>query len=233
MAVALDATGTELLTASPAASPVDYSGLTVGAALSNGALVALIESDNQSALTSVTWDQGGTNQAMTLVSSGNTSGALGRGAIWALRNPTSGNKTMRLVFGAGRQFVILALSFTGVNQTSDAAAFPHAANVQTAIPTNTAQACTVTVTSATGNMVVAVHSNDANGWGSTNQTQLVLENGTVNSNAAMNRASGAASVAMTATSISAAPTDTAVSVGVDIAASGGDTLQGSQRFLVM
>src|SRR5690349_11814286 len=104
MAVAIDATGTDALSGTSVTS-FDYTGLTVGAGLSNGALIAFISASGTTSngaapsSMSVHWDSAGTNQALTQIG---TSQVVGGGtgtmvsSLWGLVAPTAGNKTLHI-----------------------------------------------------------------------------------------------------------------------------------------
>lgn len=156
-AVAVDAygTGQGTLTSTKVTS-FNYTGITVGTG-SNRALifVVTIGDDVTAAPTGITatWDSGGSNQAMTLIISQADPSTPANGNqvfIFGLRNPTSGNKTLALSWTNNAWIGGNAVSFTGVEQSNDGAAFPH---------TNTASTITNTpvsiiITSATGNWTV-------------------------------------------------------------------------------
>ncbi len=119
---------------------------------SNLALVLTLNfgSNAVSGITAV-WDQGGTNQSMTqLVLAQNVSPGVGSSAIFGLRNPTVGSSlTLRVSWTTTSEVFIAAICFAGVDQTSNVAAFPHTASYTVA-----GSGQTVSLTSATGNMVV-------------------------------------------------------------------------------
>jgi|SRR5882724_215259 len=207
MAVTVDVTGTVLVGASSVTS-INYTGITVGAG-SNRALIVTLGLGN-TALTSgwtATWDSGGTNQAMTLLKSQtHTSGANNdAGVIFGLRNPTSGLKTLALSWTTAQFPTVEAISFNGVDQTSDAAAFPNA------ISNNTA---TINVASAVGNIPVslAVFSSLT----AFSQTNLYFDATSSGADSSASRAAGAASVTFTVTT----PAGAQSLLGVDVAAAG-------------
>lgn len=130
----------------------NYTGMTVGS-ISNGGLLAFIYvsvAASDSVSTAV-WDSGGSNQSMSFLGFVATSSNNDRLEIWGLLNPISGNKTLAvsLAGGVNSSIITAALSFSGVNQASIAAAFPN-------FNSNTATAATsvsVTLTSGTGHLV--------------------------------------------------------------------------------
>lgn len=226
MAVALDVAGTELSTTT-AGTSVNYTGITVGSG-SNRGLVVTCQWDLRTVSSpTATWDNGGTNQSMTLLVGPIAATGNGAVAVFGLANPTSGNKTLRVAWTGSSQSSVEAVAYTGVDQTGGATSFPHATSA-----TGSSTTPSVTVTSATGNAVVAVHSSNAAGsFTSTNNTQLFLDNGFTNTGAAGNRASGAATVAMTATN---SASGNWASAGTDVlAAATGDTFanNGYLRFM--
>jgi hypothetical protein len=127
-----------------ATTSLNYTGTTVIA----GPNLALVLTLNfgSGAVTSIscTWDSGGSNQSMTQLVA--QSGGQVTSAIFGLRNPIPGNKTLAVSWTGPAEIFAAAICFAGVNPTSDAAAFPHTAQ-------NTS-AATVALTSAAGNMVV-------------------------------------------------------------------------------
>jgi hypothetical protein len=115
------------------------------------------------------------------------SGAI---ALFGLRNPTAGNKTLHLTWTGSTQITTSAISFSGVNQTSDGAAFTNFNSATNAAPIS------VAVTSATGNIVVGGFVSAAN-FSSVSGTQVFIDNTCAVNAAAANRDAGAASVTIT------------------------------------
>ncbi len=145
-----------------------------------------------------TWDSGGTNQAMTAVAntSSDNSVLTGSTIIYGLIAPTSGNKNLVVSWTGNAEAHAAAISFTGVNQTSVAVAFPNGnTNVHT---TSTASPTSVAITSATGNMAVAMHLQNVAVFDSTNATTLAIDSTGPNLAIAANYDSGAATVTLTA-----------------------------------
>jgi hypothetical protein len=212
MAVALDVAGSGTLF-SATTSPVTYTGLTTGGSLSNGAIVVMImfqDSTGSPTISGVTW--GG--QAMTAITgtAGANSAATAQVALYGLVGITNfGAQNLVISFGAGNfDFVVCACSWTGVNQSGGSTSFPNG-NLATGTSTSPA----VTITSATGDAVMAcVADAGSGGVSSTGNTQLFTNN-VSNINTGGQRAAGAASVSCTAT-LSAS--DTWVISGTDIAA---------------
>src|SRR5882672_12842690 len=131
MAVVFDAIqATQFFSPSPGTATLDHTAalgsITVGSG-ANRALIALIciaKATPVLTVSTATWDQGGTNQAMGFIGFTNVvSGANTlRVELWGLRAPTSGQKTLRVVL-SGTTIVdsyIAEVSFTGVDQTSNA-----------------------------------------------------------------------------------------------------------------
>jgi hypothetical protein len=127
--VAIDVVGTEKYSA-PSTSDVSYTNITVGAS-ANGLVAVVVLANNSSvAITGGTavWDSGGSNQSMSLIAEETRNvGALELDTlVFGLRAPVSGNKTLKIHWGTGtNECFMSAMSFTGVNQVSDAAAFPN------------------------------------------------------------------------------------------------------------
>lgn len=150
MAVALDATGTAADGLSTSSS---YTGITVGTGANRGLLVIL---NTQSGTTptgvTATWDSGGTNQAMTQVATQASTLDSGFIKIFGLVAPTSGNKTCLVSWTGSANFVVSAISFTGVNQISVGSAFPNTHNASGTTTTSSSN----TVNSATGDFCIEV-----------------------------------------------------------------------------
>ena len=192
MAVTLDATGTALVQGGASVTSMSYTGITVG---SGNALIAMIGvGNNASSGVTAVWDSGGANQSMALLGTVNNGGSIS--VLFALRAPASGNKTLLFNWTTGAPGNVgCAISFNGVLQTSDAAAFP---NYNSA--TGNGTALSVTVTSAAGDIVVgqAADTNSGNTITAGN-TQIYNDNTSVSFTTLGEYASGAASVALTAT----------------------------------
>lgn len=216
MAVALDAAGTE--STGNAQTTFDNTSLTVGAG-TNRALIVLISKSTQAASTSVTWDQGGTNQACTLIIGVNGTGAVARAELWGLVAPTSGNKTLRWV-GASSDVCVDLVAYTGVDQTGVTTSFPNSTSAQITQAGSTTQNNGVTVTSAVGNATLSCQASDQGTFNSTNNTQLYVDNAPANISAAGSRAAGAATVSMTANLTTGVGAAHIAIVGTDVLASG-------------
>ena len=196
MAVSVDATGTALIGGS-SVTTINYTGITVGASLKNGALIATLSCGLPNLISAPTavWDSGATNQSMTLVGSA-AIGVAGHEvfiAIFALRNPTSGNKTLKFSWTGSGFPSCEAISLTGVVQGSDAAAFKNF-NSNTAA---TASALSTTITSAVGDMVIGFCGSEA--LSAINNTQIYLDTTSNGPDSAACRAAGASSVTVTLT----------------------------------
>src|SRR5205823_5976953 len=122
MAVVLDATSTAS-TRSASGTTATHANLTVGAGLSNGALIFLAVTTSSSTGLTLTWDVAGANQAMTSIGSLATANSVTY--IFGLRNPVAGNKTLTANWTGTGQTTLYGISFSGVNQASDAAAFKN------------------------------------------------------------------------------------------------------------
>lgn len=134
-------------------SPQDVTGLiTVGA--SAKALIVELPWDELVGLppnVSLTWDQGGTNQAMTLIKSQAPAVGTRVVQIWGLLNPTAGSKTLRIAWtGGGNAGVIVnATSYNDVDTSSFAAAFVNATSA-----TGNSGTVALTITSAPGHLTI-------------------------------------------------------------------------------
>lgn len=121
--------------------------------VSSGSNLALIVTLNFGSIVSgvsITWDQGGTNQAMTQLVG---QFAAAPSVIFGLRNPAVGTLTGRVSWTVVSEVFIEPTCWAGVNQSSDGAAFPNSANSASGT-----SASTINVTSATGDIVVGCES---------------------------------------------------------------------------
>lgn len=177
------------------------------------------------------WDDPGTPQALTLISNTTVADAAGLQviALYGRIAPTPGNKNLVISWTGNNEMHASAISFSGVDQTSVAVAFPHG-NTHSA--SGGSSPCTVTITSATGNMVTATHVQNFSAWGVISGTTLAKDDTTgPNSGVASNYANGAASVALTAAFTG---TGNNISSGCDVlAAAGGDTFGNNMNVLMM
>ena len=215
MTVAFDAKGTaDLYTAAPGGANIDFTNLTIGS-IQNGVVVALVTYVATTSQTfTVTWDQGGTNLALTKIGEKEVGADTRWATLWGAVGPVSGNKTLRVTTTAGMsQVTVDAISFSGASQVGGTTTF---ANLNSA--TATGATASVTITSNSNDMVVAnmVAAVGTATWSSVNNNQIYIENTSVNAPAAGNYASGAASVTMQGT-LSNASWAWAI-LGVDIAA---------------
>lgn len=210
-AVTLGACGTETKSGSGVLT-FDWTG-TVGT-LSNGALVAVVTGQggaNMSAMTAK-WDPVGANQSMTQIVTVSGASTGLQVFIFGLRNPTAGpSKVIRVAWTGLGSIGVVGCTWEGVDQTNDATAFP---NFNSASATAATGPTSVTITSATGDAVMAGHSSNQN-FTAVNNTSIFLDNTGAAYAMAANRASGAATVALTASYTGSA---TWASAGTDIAA---------------
>lgn len=172
--------------------------MTVGTG-SNRALVCIIAWDGSNgAPTNVvlTWD----GQPFTLISNTSTNnGVNGFVSIYGLLNPNSGTKVFAGSWLSGPfQIYTSLISYTGVNQTSIAAAFPNGTTA-----TGAATPSTINVTSNSNSAVVGVASTGGSFLAVTSGTQVFLDNSQSLVSGVGIRATGAATVTLTATDNSA------------------------------
>ena len=186
--VAFDAKATSDTYLSNSASTITNTTLTVGSG-PNRALIATYMTNSTSPVVSCSWDSAGTPQTMTKLITTSLGGGGGSSVIFGLRNPTSGNKTLSCSTDGPSQQFLSAVSFTGVNQTSDGAAFPNTNGVS-----GTGTAISNTVTSATNDMTVDASSNNGWNYSAPTQTQLYIDNSGTSTNSASSYASGAVTV---------------------------------------
>lgn len=173
--VTVNATGTELYQGSNV-STIDYTGLTVAAGSSTAIVALWMLDDNAGPPTSVTavWDPTGANQALTQIVQGDNTGekscfifglAGEHGAV------ATGNKTLRLSWTGAAKFMLVAMAFDGVNQTGGATSFPNS----TSANAGGIGLSTVSVTSATGNKVIACETASSS-QGTSTGTQIFNDN---------------------------------------------------------
>lgn len=114
MAIAVDAHGKGTITVS---TPQDSS---VTLAAGATALYVSVSTLGTDTVSSVTWDQGGTNQAMTQIAAQVDTAAVSRVYLYKLLNPTTGTKTLRVVYSAapGNGANVYWLSVTGGDTTN-------------------------------------------------------------------------------------------------------------------
>lgn len=202
MSVSVDSVGTKFYQNAVTTKDVTFT-TTSG---TNTALVLVLNFGGSPTSISVTWDQGGTNQAMTQIVSKDAGGAR-ISTIFGLRAPTVGtNLTGRISWTGSSEIFGAFIQLSGVDQTSDGAAFPH---------TQVGSTATISVTSATGNIVIACESSGA-GQGTSTGT-LIYDDHTSGAviNAMAQYDAGAASVTIGNSGLN----DTIC--GVDIAAAAG------------
>ncbi|MGD1003599.1 MAG: hypothetical protein ABR884_03450 [Minisyncoccia bacterium] len=191
-AVAIDATS------SPTESALNTTSVsltyTVGSG-SNRALVAHLSWAGCTPLPtgiSVTWDSGGTNQAMTLMASSSNTSDPGLTQLWGLVAPTSGNKTLKASWTNGcttGSANLAALSVTGANQTGGTTTFAQATS-----STNTNSSWTQTVVSASGDLAVTGSGSVNTVPTPTNQTTWYSVQGANAENSGASYAAGASTV---------------------------------------
>lgn len=221
MAVAFDAKTAAWTWSST--SPISANNLTVGSGSNRGLLFFVMRGDSGLALPTgltLTWDLAGANQTLTQIPGTlvTSTGVTAAAAIYGLLNPASLNKTLTVSWTGTANVQVSGASYTGVDQTSIAVAFPHGGIIDS--PAGSASPCSITITSATGNMVVAAHAQQFSVWGAISGTTIATDTSSdPNIGTASHYDNGAASVTLTAAYTG---TGTNLSIGCDIlAASGG------------
>lgn len=209
MTVAQDAIGATLSDNNTGATSISGTPITVGTG-SNRALIVEVAFLSAQASVTVTWDVGGTNQALTLIGTATVPATNMNTRLYGLVNPVSGTKTLTISYSVTDSVLSCVTSYTGVNQTGGTTSFP---NFTTATGNSTTNS--ITITSATGDMAVATHVNGSAGYLSTNGTNIYILSGT-NISGAANQAAGAATVNLTAL-INFGVSGPWASAGVDIA----------------
>lgn len=234
MAVAFDAK-TATATACTPGTTLTITNLTVGSG-SNRALGMMISwlSGTVPTVTACNWDDAGTPQAMTLVASTNSANGSSSMAtsIYGLVAPTSGNKNLKITWSsASVEAHAVAISFTGVDQTNVATAFPNGVAVNKTTST-ASPASTGAITSATGNMVISGFCDNAAFHNSVSGTEIVRDDSGPNFGVAYSYASGAATVTQTCT-LSGSAIWAAFGCDILAASAGGDTFANNgQTFFI-
>lgn len=191
MSVAIDATGAHTNFSGIITSQT-YSNLTVGAGATSIVMSAIFF-DADPGTASAVWDSGGSNQAMTLISSqaAEPGTPIGTVQLWGLASPTltPGNKNLVLNWTNATRVDMLAASYLG-SATSFAAAFAAATPA-----TGNSTAPSITLPSGAGHQVFgAVSDNAGNGI-----SGCTVYNWDSFTSEGVSQASGAASVTLSAT----------------------------------
>lgn len=193
MAVALDAvvasdtagTGVATITLAPA--------FTVGAGSNRALTVTLALNRTGVSGGAVNWDNAGTPQAMTQISTVSSATNNIRADVFGLVNPTSGTKALVATWTGNSDVCIACASWTGVDQSGGTTSFPHGTTAAAVVPTGSPQTV-VTITSAVGNM--GIHSMATLGTTTAcGNTQIFSDTSPATMSAAASRAAGAASIA--------------------------------------
>ena len=196
MAVAVDASGTNFLNITSLSATWNYNNLTVGSP-SNGAIAVWVACDNLAiSITSVKWGSQNLTQVATVTVDGSASGY---NRLYAGLAPTSGNQTLTVSLNAAATGSVFAQSYSGVNQTSIAAAFTNANSNAGNNSLNT-----VSITSGTSGQDMVIASHSVNGsCTAVNQTQVFLDTTASGNDCGGNRATATgAAIAMTMTDVS-------------------------------
>jgi hypothetical protein len=198
VAVAFDAKTATATSATPGTT-LTITNLTVGSG-SNRAMALLImwQSGSVPPVTTCQWDDAGTPQAMTLVTGTNSANGSSSMAtsIYGLVAPTSGNKNLKVSWTGSFEAHAVAISFTGVDQTSVAVAFPHGVAVNKTTST-ASPASTGAITSATGNMVISGFGDNSATHSGLSGTTIVIDDSGPNFGVAFSYNNGAATVTQT------------------------------------
>lgn len=189
--------------------------LTVGVGSNRVIVCPVIYNSTGTSVVQVIWDNGGTNQSLSLIGRRiNTAGGGAAAELWGGVAPISGTKTMAVIMAASANDLCFGpLSFTGADQTGGVTTFKNFT-----AGTNTIGTPGVSITSAIGDFCVdAVAINAA--VVSTNKTQNFIDNSANTTGAGSARTSGSASAPFL-WSISAGGGITWVDIACDIAAAG-------------
>lgn len=224
MAVAFDAQSSASSTANGVTSH-NHTNLTVGSGANRALLVMVAWSTTVPTGITVTWDNGASNQACTLITNASHGSATGGNRsvqLYGLVAPVSGNKTLRVAWTGAADVYVDAIAVTGADQTGGATTFPNGTSANGA--TGPGATNGVTITSAVGDYVIAAHVTPTNAVSSVNQTQAFINNSAAGISAGGNRAVGAATVSCTATYDTATPTWSSVGTSIKASAATAYTL---------
>ncbi len=183
--VTIDATGVKKFKSS-STSFSDATVITVG---SGNALIVTIAFGyvvTPPSSVTCTWSGASMTKLASIDNSGGT--AFDSVYIFGIRNPAAGANTLALSWSNAAEIFVDAISFSGVNVTSDGTAFPHTATQDSGI------GLTVAVTSAVGNYVVASEAPNSGSTTLTGTTLFFDNSSGALINAGANYDNGAASV---------------------------------------
>lgn len=227
MAVAFDAKSTAWTNVSGVAT-LSHSLITVGSG-TNMALIACIifSATALPAGLTVTWDLVSTNQAMTAIASTTISNSMepATAVLYGLVAPTSGNKTLTMSWTGNLEAHLVAVSFSGVDQTGGSTSFPNGTTVNST--SGAATSGSITVTSASADQVVALFSNNAWAFATTSGNIIQFQNNGPNDGSVASYSNGASSVVCTCSGgIGATYVASACDILAAVAASGTGLLIG-------
>jgi hypothetical protein len=177
MAVAKNDSGTNFVKNTGGANvSIDLTTFTVSPG-SNLALIAILCRNNTGVSgTTLNWDSGGTPQAMTsLGTATNTSSHI---EIFKLANPATGNKTLSASWTTGCAVCLIAIAFSGADQTN------VVVGGDTATATGSTNSPSVTVTTGASDITVAATMNSGNTVNSTDSQNELFRDATFDTAAA-------------------------------------------------
>lgn len=140
------------------------------AANANRCMIGMIsDPTNAISAAAMTWDSGGTNQSLTLITN---NGGGSSGAVWLFKliAPTSGTKTMSVSWTGSTALDIAAAVFDGADQST-------CINATDTTGTNTAPPATLTVTSTSTGATLCAISNITSISAITGGTTIYLDSG--------------------------------------------------------
>lgn len=184
---------------------------TVTVSGANTAVVAALSLQHSASAPALHWDSTGTNQALTLIGSVSDPSSVVTTYLFGLVGATAGNKTLSATWTGTSDVTLAGMALTGVNQTGGVTSFAHFNSASTS-----GSAPSLTVTSATGDVVVGALGVSANALSTLSGTQWYVDNVPNNFSAGGMYAAGAATVTLTATG-----TNTYGLAGVDVVAAAG------------
>lgn len=227
MAVALDVKGTELFSGTAVSSVSSSTSITVGSG-ANRALLLVVIWQTLTVPTAITFTWNSTALPLIASTSLGTSGAASNVQIYGMVNPTSGTLAFSGSWTGTREYTMMLVAYTGVDQTGGATSFPHGTTAS-----GTSVTAATTITTANGNAVIGCYGNSGTNWSAVSNTSLFIDNANPTTYVS------AANFALSTTSsqvLSATVASTAwVAAGCDILASSvaADTLQGMTTARIM
>jgi hypothetical protein len=225
MAVAFDAKATSFTTSGATTSITGgFTKLTIGSVTNPGLIVYIQFGANPGAFTTATWN----GVALTNIISASSSDGLSFAYLFGLAGPATGNHTLAMSWTNSSDWLVDAVSFSGVNQTGGATTFKNTNSVQATLTSGAAEP--ITITSPTGDMGVASYATSTGSYNTTSNTGTLVYSDNTNVSGAGIYLLGSGSSVMTMNT-NAGISAPYIAVGCDIAAAGAADVLMSQAWL--